>query len=337
MPFNVNEPQPIGMTGDSVEHLNMWASGAPHGIDGRVPQPTEELLRALELPATYTALLVSGNDYLGAVNGAEERSRVLRDGPGQSGLDPDGRLRREASGVNDKGDTVGLKYYWDFGDGTTAVGKTVTHTFASPVWADVKLVVAQGGNTDKWGVYRQAVAVDSPSGAAPSTPACGTLSAAERDSLVTRREGGVQGETADRRKGGSVMRSARPQAFHSLLGSPRLVLVAATVIAARLASTTNATPAAGAPVSNKAHPVIDANWIYAENWFDATNFIYKVAGSDGCLPSATSCGTGDQTDRQQQPARELQRHAGVLLVVEGPRDDEHAAAQRPARQVHHGA
>ena len=68
-------------------------------------------------------------------------------------------------------------------------------------------------------------------------------------------------------------------------------------------STTNATPAPGAPVSNPAHPVVDASWIYAENWFDSTNFIYKVAGSDGCLPSATTARPAAQTDRQQQPAR----------------------------------
>lgn len=85
--------------------------------------------------------------------------------------------------------------------------------------------------------------------------------------------------------------------LHSLLRPQRLVLLVATVIAASLAATTNATSASGGPpVSNKAHPVIDANWIYAENWFDSTNFIYKVAGSDGCLRSATTCGTGNQTD-----------------------------------------
>jgi hypothetical protein len=74
------------------------------------------------------------------------------------------------------------------------------------------------------------------------------------------------------------------------------VLAVATAIAAMLATTTNATPASGIPVSNPAHPVVDAGWIYAENWFDSTNFIYKVAGSDGCLPSATTCGTGNQLD-----------------------------------------
>src|SRR4029079_267184 len=64
--FQVNEGQPSGMTGDSVEHLNMWASGAPHGVDDE-SQPTQELIRALELPATYTSLLVTGDKYLGAV------------------------------------------------------------------------------------------------------------------------------------------------------------------------------------------------------------------------------------------------------------------------------
>ena len=46
VPFRVDEGQPSGMTGDSVEHLNMWASGAPHGVDDE-SQPTEELIRAL--------------------------------------------------------------------------------------------------------------------------------------------------------------------------------------------------------------------------------------------------------------------------------------------------
>ncbi len=31
----------------------------------------------------------------------------------------------------DNGDTDGLKYYWDFGDGTTGIGMTVSHTYTS--------------------------------------------------------------------------------------------------------------------------------------------------------------------------------------------------------------
>ena len=34
VPFNVNQGQPVGFTGDTVEHLNFFASGAPHGLGG---------------------------------------------------------------------------------------------------------------------------------------------------------------------------------------------------------------------------------------------------------------------------------------------------------------
>ena len=59
--------------------------------------------------------------------------------------------------------------------------------------------------------------------------------------------------------------------------------------AAALVATTTATSADAIPVSNPAHPVIDTNWIYDHNFFESNTFIYKVAGSDGCLPSATTC------------------------------------------------
>src|SRR3954454_3589227 len=182
VPFRVNEGQPIGMTGDSVEHLNMWASGAPHGIEDE-SQPTEELIRALELPATYTALLVTNAKYLGAVDAPKGTVAYFETSP----VNPtdtktvtfDAGFARGSDGTND-----GLTYYWDFGDGTHATGKTVSHTYSGPVWADAKLVVAKGSDTTTWGVYRQAVAVNSPSGSAPATPACGTMSTAERSALI---------------------------------------------------------------------------------------------------------------------------------------------------------
>jgi hypothetical protein len=55
------------------------------------------------------------------------------------------------------------------------------------------------------------------------------------------------------------------------------------------------------PVSNPAHPVVDANWIYANDWYNATHFIYKRAGSDGCLPGATSCAFGSPGDENNLP------------------------------------
>jgi PKD domain-containing protein len=71
-----------------------------------------------------------------------------------------------------------------------------------------------------------------------------------------------------------------------------LLVLALAVVPAALIASTAASSAPAPPFSNPAHPVIDANWIYAHDWFDATNFIYKVAGSDGCLPQATDCSTG---------------------------------------------
>ena len=116
------------------------------------------------------------------------------------------------------------------------------------------------------------------------------------------------------------------------------LLVAVTAAAAALVGTTTATSADAIPFSNPAHPVIDANWIYDHNFFESNQFIYKVAGSDGCLPSATTCAPGGGTRRrQQQPAPELQRRAGVLRLVEGRRHDAHPAAERQARSLGHRA
>ncbi|MGZ4308179.1 MAG: PKD domain-containing protein [Gaiellaceae bacterium] len=181
VPFNVNQGQPVGFTGDTLEHLNFFAAGAPHGLGGETA-PTEELLRALELPAEYTALLITGNDYLGAVPKPTGTVAYFETDPANptstNTVHFDARFSRAKSGG-----TAGLQYYWDFGDGTHSIGSVVDHTYAGPQWADVKLVVVKG-NSSKWGMYRQAVAVHSPSGSAPATPACGTFSASERADLV---------------------------------------------------------------------------------------------------------------------------------------------------------
>jgi hypothetical protein len=192
VPFNVNQGQPVGFTGDTLEHLNFFAAGAPHGIAGYTA-PTQELLRALELPAAYTSLLLSGSDYLGAVPQPSGTTAYFETDP----VNPVGNtVNFDADFSRAKGGgTAGLKYYWDFGDGTHAVGRAPTHTYAGPMWADVKLVVVKG-NSSKWGMYRQAVSVGGPSGSPPATPACGTFSAAERSALVTAAKAAVKGKSA---------------------------------------------------------------------------------------------------------------------------------------------
>jgi hypothetical protein len=179
--FHVNQGQPIGFTGDTLEHLNFFAAGSPHGLDGETA-PTEELLRALELPSQYTALLASGSDYLGAAPAPTGTIAYFETNPVKPTATKTVAFDASFARTSDGG-KAGLQYYWDFGDGTSGTGETVNHTYSSAQWADVKLVVVKGDST-KWGMYRQALAVNSPSGSAPATPACGTFSTAERNALI---------------------------------------------------------------------------------------------------------------------------------------------------------
>jgi PKD repeat protein len=193
--FYVNQGQPVGFTGDTLEHLNFFAAGAPHGA-ASYTAPTEELLRALELPAQYTSLLVSGNNYLGSAPRPSGTVAYFETDPVHPS--PGAQVHFDASFSRAKeGGTAGLTYYWDFGDGThSTIGPTVTHTFSSPMWADVKLVVIKG-DSSHWGMYRQAVKVGGPGASAPATPACGTFSPTERDALIADAKAAINGTGAD--------------------------------------------------------------------------------------------------------------------------------------------
>jgi hypothetical protein len=178
VPFNVNEGQPVGFLSDTIEHLNYFAGGAPHALAPE--RPTEELKRGLELPAEWTSLLLAGDDYAGAAGQPSTPLAYFETDPVKPASTPtvsfDAAFSRD-----DNGKTKGLRYYWDFGDGTHAVGRTVAHTYSEPIYADVKLAVFDGKD---WGLYRQAVQVNGPSAPAPATNACGTFTAAETASLV---------------------------------------------------------------------------------------------------------------------------------------------------------
>jgi len=75
-----------------------------------------------------------------------------------------------------------MVYFWDFGDGTYATGPRVKHSFAKPIFADVRLVVIDGKGEVSG--YRQAVDVSSPAQPAPATPACGTLTTSEMKAMA---------------------------------------------------------------------------------------------------------------------------------------------------------
>jgi PKD domain/Peptidase family M28 len=182
---------------DTIQHLNYWASGVTHGPGG-VDQPSEALKRALELPATWTDYLIQKDDYAGAEPKGANPITYFETSPAKptttNTVTFDASFSRNAGGQAN-----GLRYYWDFGDGATTAtsGTKVTHTYAStaPHWYDVKLVVSDGAG--HWGYYRQALAVEfqptlfpatppASEPAPPSTPACGTLTAAEQAEITPR-------------------------------------------------------------------------------------------------------------------------------------------------------
>ena len=195
------------------------------------------------------------------------------------------------------GTTDGLTYYWDFGDGTHATGKTVSHTYSGALWADVKLVVAKGSDTIQVGRVPAG-----PRGAQPVGR--GAVDARLRHVLPAgaRRSDQRRHEQRHRRKGGltvlSKFRSAARTALH-----PRWLALAAVLAAGSTAVivSSGGAKADAPPASNPAHPVVDASWIYANDWYNATHFIYKRAGSDGCLPGATSCAFGTPGDANNLP------------------------------------
>jgi hypothetical protein len=94
-------------------------------------------------------MLLAGDDYAGAAAMpatplALPRVKPVNPGAGQA-VSFDASFARAADGSTD-----GLTYYWDFGDGTHATGKTVSHTFAGAIHADVKLALAAFSAAGVW-------------------------------------------------------------------------------------------------------------------------------------------------------------------------------------------
>ena len=180
---------------DTIQHLNYWASGTTHGPGG-ADQPSEELRRALELPATWTDYLIQQDAYAGSEAKTGNPVAYFETGPAKPTTT--NKVTFDASFSRTAGGTAkGLKYFWDFGDGTTlaTTNPSVTHTFpsTSPHWYDVKLAVSDG---NRMSFYRQALAAEfqpthfpaTPNPSEPAPPAtnpCGTLSAQEQAATTT--------------------------------------------------------------------------------------------------------------------------------------------------------
>jgi hypothetical protein len=213
---------------DTPEHLNYYASGTTHGPGGP-STPSEGLRRALELPATWTSYVLAGDAYGGAEARSGNPVAYFETSPAKPFLTSTVTFDASFSRTG-RGQSRGLTYYWDFGDGTTmaTTNPTVTHEYSTtPKWYDIKLAVRSGRD---WDFYRQALAVrfvpthfpDAPLANEPAPPAtdpCGTLTAAEQAAI------GQQAQRLMDRLGGSttavVARKQEGNRWRSvLMGAP---------------------------------------------------------------------------------------------------------------------
>src|SRR6185295_10353410 len=98
---------------DTPEHLNYYASGTTHGPGGPA-SPSEGLKRALELPATWTSYVISGDAYGGSVPKTGKTVAYFETSPAKPFLTSTVMFDAGFS-RNGQGSTKDLKYFWDFG------------------------------------------------------------------------------------------------------------------------------------------------------------------------------------------------------------------------------
>jgi hypothetical protein len=198
---------------DNFPNLNFYAGGEVHGPGG-YDKPSEGLLRGVEFVATYFSYAVASDALGGKVPKPNRPIAYFEQTPKKATatntVTYDAGFSRDANG-----DTAGLEYYWDFGDGSAVVKTnhpTIKHTFPTQAgWHDVKLLVSAGDGqktTANVGTYRQVEPINfaptyypatvpasepQPPTTGPSADPCGTLSPDELSSFVNTANGPVQG------------------------------------------------------------------------------------------------------------------------------------------------
>ncbi|OLE26449.1 MAG: hypothetical protein AUG44_12945 [Actinobacteria bacterium 13_1_20CM_3_71_11] len=184
---------PYDTNDDTLEHLNYYASGTTHGPGGPA-SPSEGLKRGLELPATWTSYVLANPAYGSAQPRSGDPVAYFETVPAKPFLTSTVTFDASFSRTG-RGQTRGLTYFWDFGDGTTmaTTNPTVVHEYpGTPKWYDVKLAVRSGRT---WDFYRQALAVrfvpthfpDTPLANEPAPPVtdpCGKLTTTEQASVT---------------------------------------------------------------------------------------------------------------------------------------------------------
>jgi hypothetical protein len=167
---------------DNVAHLNFMANGTLVANTA-----TEGLLRALELPSTWSLYLLARPEYAGAVKRTAKPIAYYEALPTKVG--PHQRVSFNASGSVSRGGGR-LHYYWDFGDGRHATGKRVTHAYAGNGWYDAVLTLVD--SRGRVSGYRTGIKVGHAT-RPPATNSCGLVGRGKETRVISENGGAVPG------------------------------------------------------------------------------------------------------------------------------------------------
>ena len=212
---------------DNMMHFNLMTSGTTGGQFGQTG--SIELRRALELPMTWTLYLIARPEYAGGVSAPAKPVAYFEALP--TAPKPGQAVRFNGAITAANGHT-GLHYAWSFGDGTTATGTVVKHTYKKAGWYLAKLGVKSSDGVTSG--YEQMVKVGSPTTARPASNACGLLSAAELAHLTNTLPGGT-GASAVEGSGTSRAASGNGSALASTGSDDWLPLVGVGLLIAAIA------------------------------------------------------------------------------------------------------
>ena len=216
---------------DADGAVNAFSWNFGDGSSGGGERPTH----VFERPGTYTVTLTITGDArgsCGALDTAETTVTVI-EAPRIEIVGPDrvaasGEVHFDAALVGDL-DVRGAEFAWDFGDGATATGPTVTHAFAEPGVRTVQLRAVLPGATEGCGTIetRRIVTVNAapePVFEAPERVAAGALvlfdaaASADADGAIT----GYDWDFGD----GTTARGVQAQHRFAAPGSYRVRLAA---------------------------------------------------------------------------------------------------------------
>ncbi|MFL5625375.1 MAG: M28 family peptidase [Ktedonobacteraceae bacterium] len=128
---------PFDQKQDTIQLMNTFASGSS--------KKAQALVLALAIPGMLTTWMLKQPDILGQASAGGAPIATISD-IGQTQVNQNISLNAQA-GFDPNYTAAPLSYSWDFGDGSTALGVSISHTYSTPGTYKLTLNVSSGSGT----------------------------------------------------------------------------------------------------------------------------------------------------------------------------------------------